>query len=284
MITRLAFLRSSSAALSLASAPVNWSFPGIVAAYARRLDAASPFVSHHAWAVLPAASVIKVLILLAAIREMEATGRSWSGTLRVRASDVVAGSDTFGTARPGEKATFERLARAMIAQSDNTAANVFTDWLGYARIDAMGAAAGLDETAMRRHFMDFKARGAGVDNTTCARDMGELLFGIGNGVANGFAGVSAAGCRKIVGFMLAQEDRDTIPAALARGVSVANKTGVLVGVRNDIAIVRPGEPGAYAVALLSAGFTGTAAAMARLKALAARIDALSAAAETSMVL
>jgi beta-lactamase class A len=279
MVTRLGFLQSSASALLASAAPASpdWSFPGIVAAYARRVDAAVPFVSHNARTVMPAASVIKVLILLAVIAKMEAKGRAWSDALAIRKAEIVGASETFGRSVPGQTATFDALAQAMIEQSDNTAANVLADWVGFERVGLMADAAGLSQTELRRHFMDFTARGAGIDNTTSARDMGLLLLGIAQGCASsGFAGVSRAGCRKIVNLMLDQEDRETIPAGIERPVSVANKTGELIGVRHDIAIVNVAAPNAYVVALLSCEITNRALALARLRQLAGRIDALGA--------
>jgi beta-lactamase class A len=276
MVTRLAFLQRSASALlvSAAATPIDWAFPGVVAAYARRIDAATPFVSHNARTVMPAASVIKVLILLAVIAKMEARGRAWSDELTIRKPEIVDASETFGRAVPGQAATFGSLAQAMIEQSDNTAANVLADWARFERIGLTADAAGLSQTELRRHFMDFTARGAGIDNTTSARDMGLLLLGIAQGgESQGFAGVSRAGCRKIVTLMLHQEDRETIPAGISRPVSVANKTGELTGVRHDIAIVDVGRAGAYVVALLSCDFTNRSLAIARLRSFAARIDA-----------
>ena len=276
MIARLEFLQSSAAALlaSAAAGPMDWAFPGLVAAYARRVDAAAPFVSHNARTVMPAASVIKVLILLAVIAKIETQARAWSDVLTIRKAEIVGASETFGHAVPGQTATFDALAQAMIEQSDNTAANVLADWVGFERVGLMADAAGLSQTELRRHFMDFTARGAGIDNTTSARDMGLLLLGIAQGSASsGFAGVSRDGCRRIVKLMLDQEDRDTIPAGVSRPVSVANKTGELIGVRHDIAIVNVGNANAYVVALLSCEITNRALAFARLRQLAARIDA-----------
>lgn len=277
MVTRLDFLHGSASALlaSATATPMDWAFPGLVAAYARRVDAAEPFVSHNARTVMPAASVIKVLILLAVIAKIELQARAWSDVLTIRKAEIVGASKTFGLAMPGQTATFDALAQAMIEQSDNTAANVLADWVGFERVGLTADAAGLSQTELRRHFMDFTARGAGIDNTTSARDMGLLLLGIAQGSASsGFAGVSRDGCLKIVNLMLDQEDRDTIPSGVSRKVSVANKTGELIGVRHDVAIVDVANANAYVVALLSCDFTNRTLAFARLRQLAGRIDAL----------
>jgi len=274
-ITRLAFLQSSVAAAASAAVPLtnlNWAFPGIISAYARELSAPAPFLEHNARLTMPAASVIKVLILLEAARAIEERGWSWAHVLTVRASDVVAGSETFGKAQKDERVPLSALARAMITQSDNTAANVIVDWLGFDRINALAASIGLEATRMRRHFMDFAARSEGIDNTTSARDMGTLLYGIATGTHAGFARVSAADCRHIIGLMLAQEDRESIPAGITRAVSIANKTGELQDVRHDVAIVGVGGSGAYVLTLLSAQITNRTGAFLRLRELAAQID------------
>ncbi len=276
-LTRGEFVSGAAAAFVAAAAPgsIDWSFPGAVAAYARRLDAPAPFVAHRASAVVPAASTIKLLIAMAVAAKMEALVLPWSHELTLRAPEIVGASESFGTAHAGQRATTTSLLHAMIAQSDNTAANVLADWVGFTAVDAMAPACGLYETDLRRHFMDFQARAEGVDNTTTARDMGVLLCGIGNGASRGFAGVSSAGCARILGAMLHQEDRETIPAAISRRTVVANKTGELPGVRHDVAIVGVGSPAAYALALLSNGWTDRATAFARLRQIAAQIDALS---------
>ncbi|HTU82760.1 MAG TPA: serine hydrolase [Candidatus Acidoferrales bacterium] len=275
-VTRAGFLGVCAGAL-LAAAPacgaIDWTFPGVVAAYARRLTDPAPFVRHDAAFVMPAASTIKLLIALAALDEMERDGIGWGHRLVVRQSEIVGASETFGSDRGGQPATLENLMHAMIAQSDNTAANVLADWIGFARVNAMAGRAGLRATRLRRHFMDFAARAAGIDNTTTARDMGVLAYGLANGTASGFAGVSSRGCRRIVDVMSKQEDRDTIPAGIERRVPVANKTGVLPGVRHDVAIVGLGARDAYVVALLSCEITNYSAALVRLRRLAGAIDA-----------
>lgn len=208
---------------------------------------------------MPAASLIKLAIVVGIVRDVDAGALSWTTRLSIAAHEIVAGSERFGGARAGTGASVRALALAMIAQSDNTAGNVLADHLGFARVNAVAASLGLRRTRMRRHFMDFAARARGIDNTTSARDMGELLAGIARGARGMERRVaSEAGCRAIVDFMLRQEDRDTIPDGIGRPVSVANKTGVLPGVRNDVAIVDPFGKDAYVVALLSefpVGFT-----------------------------
>ena len=165
----------------------------------------------------------------------------------------------------------------MIVRSDNTAGNVLADRLGFARVNTVAASLGLSQTRLRRHFMDFAARSRGVDNTTSARDMGELLVGFERGARGMTQRVAGtAGCRAMVSFMLRQEDKDTIPSGISRHVPIANKTGVLPGVRNDVAIVDPYGRDAYVVALMSTFEQGLELkAYADLRSIAGQIDRLS---------
>jgi beta-lactamase class A len=259
-----------------AAAPRSWEFPGTLAIVAQRLRDRTPFVTLNPGVPLPSASVIKLVILAGIVREIDARRLAWSDEFAIRAGEIVGASQTFGGAHPGVRASVHDLARAMIEQSDNTAANVLADRLSFARVNAVAADLHLPATRLRRHFMDFAARARGIDNTTSAADMARLLLGIARGARGLRTNVaSEASCRAVVDFMLHQEDRVTIPAGIARHVPIANKTGVLPDVRNDVAIVDPygGDP--YVVALL-AHFAPdvTGRAYARLRGVAREVDRL----------
>lgn len=275
-VSRSTFLAAvaGSSLLSVSPNSIDWRFPGFIAAYARRLVDDAPFVSHNENAVLPAASVIKLLIFLAVARQIDSMGLSWEQAISLDGRDIVGGSETFGSARGGERISLARLAEAMIERSDNSAANALADWVGFARVNDTATAIGLKHTALRRHFMDFHARAEGVDNTTTARDIGMLLTGVANGMKVGFARVRRSDCQRLVRLMLAQEDRETIPEGLYRPVRIANKTGELPDVRDDVAIVGVGDPESYVMVLLSAQVADRPLAFRRLRQLAKAIDEL----------
>lgn len=243
----------SAAAVALAGATRRvWPFPGTLAIFAQRLRDANPFLAYNDRLSLPSASIIKLVIAAAVARAIDAGRLRWEEALTVESREIVGASESFGSAKSGQHATVRSLMRAMIAQSDNTAANVLADCVSFAGVNAVAADLHLRRTRLRRHFMDFAARARGIDNTTSARDMGQLLLGIlrgARGLPTGAA--SKSGCRAIVSAMLQQEDRETIPAGIRRHVTIANKTGVLPDVRNDVAIVDPYGHNAYVVALLS---------------------------------
>lgn len=272
-------LSAAAAALALVGAVPRtspWYFPGTVAVYAQRSSDSAPFVSRDAHRAMPSASIIKLVILTGIVREIDRGALRWRSTLVIRAPEIVAGSERFGTAHAGQRATVKRLADAMIDQSDNTAGNVLADHLGFSGVNAVAISLQLHQTRMRRHFMDFAARARGIDNTTSAADIGALLLSIERG-ARGMPAraASARGCRTMVRIMLRQEDRDVIPAGIERSVPIASKTGVLPGVRDDVAIVDPFGPHPYVVALLSEFLqVRELGAYARLRSMARTVDEL----------
>lgn len=253
-----------------------WSFPGTLAVFAQRLHDSRPFIERNPRLPLPSASVIKLVILVGIAREIDAGGLRWAEALAIEAHEIVGASESFGEAASGTRASVQSLARAMVTQSDNTAANVLADHLSFARVNAVAEGLGLAQTWLRRHFMDFAARARGIENTTSAADMSALLLGVergARGLETPIAGHAA--CREIVGLMLQQEDRETIPAGIGRRVSIANKTGVLDDVRNDVAIVDPYGRDPYVLALISRFEPAeTADAYRRLRAIAGSVDAL----------
>lgn len=272
---RRAFIAGALGAGAL-GAQRSWSFPGTLAIVAQRLRDRTPFIARHPNERLPSASVIKLVILAGIVREIDARRLDWTDRIVIRTHEIVGSSETFGGARPGSHASVRSLADAMIAESDNTAANALADHLSFARVNAVAESLGLSATRLRRHFMDFAARARGIDNTTSAADMGTLLLGIERG-ARGMATrvASTAACRAMVDMMLRQEDRATIPAGIERHVPVANKTGVLPDVRNDVAIVDPYGAGPYVVAILSHfDPRETDQAYPRLREIAAAVDEL----------
>lgn len=273
---RTEFLLSAGTGVLLAAAglPVRWRFPGELAVFAQRLRDAEPFVSHDAHRALPSASVIKLVILVGIARSIDAGILRWGDELSIAGREIVGASQSFGSARPGQRALVRRLVDAMVTESDNTAANVLADYLSFSGVNGVAASLGLSQTRLRRHFMDFAARARGIDNTTSAGDMGALLLGIARGARGAKTRVaSRASCGAMVGVMLRQEDRVTIPAGIERRVPIANKTGVLPGTRNDVAIVDPYGSEAYVVALISRFNQGmTLQAYASLRAIARQID------------
>ena len=224
---------------------------GTVAVYARRMGHLDAF-AYDADERFPTASIIKVVILVSLFQLAEKHPSVMRDTVTLKLSDFVGGSEVLDGYNPGNTISIDRLARAMIEQSDNTASNVLISYVGLPRIADTIHRAGLTKTQLHRHFMDVNAIMHHSENLTTARDMGSLLYQIERGAHEAvYTVASPESCRAMLRIMLLQEDRDKIARGLPPGTPLANKTGEIDGVRNDIGIVDPFGDAPYVIAVLT---------------------------------
>jgi beta-lactamase class A len=224
---------------------------GTVGVWARKLGSSTPIV-YNPDVRFPSASVIKVVVLASLFQLAETDDSLFDKDLTLKLSDFVGGSEILDGYNPGDHISIGTLARAMIEQSDNTASNVLISYLGFPRIADTIHRAGLTRTQLHRHFMDVNAIVHHSENLTTARDMGMLLYAIERAAHEGVRTVaSPESCRHMIDILLKQEDRDKIARGLPAGVPLANKTGEIDGVRNDIGIVDPYGEAPYILAVLT---------------------------------
>jgi beta-lactamase class A len=224
--------------------------------YAARLDGTKHLES-DADRVLPAASVIKLLIALTLIEDARAGRFDLATRVALTAADRVGGSDRFGAAAPGHYPAGDLIA-AMLSLSDNTASNALLRAAGMVRCNAVATSHGLQSTRIQRRFYDWEAQRRGRENETTPREAAALLLLIAGEASRSRAGSPLA--RAAMRALLAQSDRETIPAALPKRHDVANKTGELPGIRNDVGIVGYGRADAYVIAVLDRYGNGNRAA------------------------
>jgi beta-lactamase class A len=251
--------------------------PGRAAVFAQRLCDATPSIALHASETFPAASVIKLAIMLAVYRAVDAGRLDLTTPVSFDANDVVAGSETFGAAHPGDTAPLASLVTAMIRQSDNTASNALIDLLGFAAINAAAERAGMRRTRLRRYFLHFSPT---HENTTSAADVGTLLLAIERGARGAAKPIaSRASCRAMIDTLLGQEDREKIAPGLPPRTPLANKTGELPGVRHDAGIVDPYGAHPYVLVVLEAELRDQARGVAGITAIARAVHRAFAAAQ-----
>ena len=205
---------------------------------------------------MPAASLIKLLIVLALIDEAQAGRFDLTTDVVLTTSDRVGGSDRFGTAAAGRYQAGP-LIGAMLSLSDNTAANALLRAVGMSRCNDVATARGLRATRIRRRFYDWAAQRRGLENETTPRESAAMILQIARETAGSRSGAAIA--RAAMQSLLEQSDRETIPAALPKGLDIANKTGELPGVRNDVGIIGYRHAGAYVIAVLDRYGDGTRA-------------------------
>jgi beta-lactamase class A len=246
---------------------------GTVGVYARTMAPGPPRVAYNADVVFPSASTIKLLILVTLYREVDRDPALLERRIAPRSSDYVGGSPLFDAAPAGTRFPIATIARAMIAQSDNTAANALISLLGFDAINETAHRFNLAHTQLRRHFLDFGAILHHSNNLTTARDMGTLLYAIERGWREGLRTVaSPRTCRLMIDLLLQQEDRDKIARGLPRGVPLANKTGEITGVRNDVGIVDPYGDSPYIIAVLTKGLNDFSLGVRAIRRIARAVD------------
>ncbi len=213
-----------------------------VSLYCSRLDGAAAY--RFGSRVMPAASLIKVPIMVCAFRQ-EKMGRLRFGESCAVYGNVEGGSFFYMT--EGTAVTIETLIAHMIVESDNTCTNMLIDKLGFDAVNEEIRRQGMTDTVLRRKMMDFDAAAAGRENVTTAEDMGELFRRLAAGTCVD-AGRDAA-MRRI---LAQQEDNCILPAQIPHTVPVEHKTGQLDGIYHDCGIVwKDGAP--YVCAVMADG-------------------------------
>lgn len=225
---------------------------GVVGVYARAMGQSEPAATYNADESFPSASIIKLLILVTLYRYAEKDPSILDKRLVTPDRDVVDGSPLFNTAPHDAEFAVSTLAHAMIVSSDNTASNTLIDLLGFDAINETGQACGLEHTRLKRHFMDVHARAHHSENVSTPRDMGLLLYKIEKAQREGLRTVaSPKTCRQMIDILLQQEDHEKIGSGIPHGVPLANKTGEITSVRNDVGIVDPYGNAPYVLAVLT---------------------------------
>lgn len=143
--------------------------------------------------------------------------------------------------------SIEHLIHSMIRRSDNYATNMLIDYFGMESINQYLLEQGFIETILQRRMLDMEARYQGRDNYTSTRDTMEFLKRL-------YYNRSTFPYSEMLEIMTGQEINNKILLFLPDSVSVANKTGELDDVENDIGIVFL-QDSAFAIVVLTRGVT-----------------------------
>lgn len=232
-------------------------FQGHLSFYAHDL-ATGKTVSIDADRPVPTASVIKLAILYEALEQIRAGRLHFDDRLTVGHKDQVSGSGVLLFFDTPMTVTFKDALTLMIALSDNTAANLSMDHVGIQNVDARLVSLGMKNTWLYKKVMqpaegpmpaDQKQFGLGK---TTAREMASLMerfvtcnLGPAPVLSGSPAGIPSDQelCADALHMLKVQFYRNSIPRYLERldssvgDSAVANKTGALNHVRNDVGAV-----------------------------------------------
>lgn len=181
---------------------------------------------------LPAASVLKVLLLVEAHAQAIDGRFRWTDNYTLLSSDLVGGTGSFQREPVGSSWTYLQFARRMISESDNVAANILLRRLGMAAVNERAHKLGLVVTRFEREFMDFEAQRNGMENWTTAREMGSLLRAIFRREL-----LTKEACDSMIA-LLEKTSRGRIAAGVPKEIVVGHKSGTLPGCRHDAGWVR----------------------------------------------
>ena len=204
------------------------------------------------------ASVIKVAVMVELFRHVEEGGLRLDDRMELRDEYRAGGSSLLDEFASGLRPTLRDLCVAMIAVSDNTATNMLITRLGIPAINDCMASLGLCTTRLHR-LIGFSRVAPGEPRGLGATTPNEMLR-LYEGLARGQV-VSAEASEQMVAILARQQDRLMIPrflpleydAVARRYVSarIANKTGAVDGVRNDVALLSFPDGRRWIISVLS---------------------------------
>jgi len=203
--------------------------PGQAALILLREDGTELF-AHDADAVVPAASVIKIPLVMTLYADA-AEGRL-SLDERLPVGPRIDGSGVLRHLGDVADLTLRDLATLTVIVSDNTATNRLIERVGLDRVAARLAEWGCPGTRLARAMFDREAAARGADNVIVPREIGALLLRLLRGECGGRA-VSDA----VLAVLERTQDHSLLRRYLPAGTRVAHKTGSLEAVRNDAGIL-----------------------------------------------
>ena len=182
---------------------------------------------------IPSASLVKVPIMLSCFYAAQDGKISLKDAINLKSSDKVSGSKVLGKEPAGTIFTVEELFNPMITRSDNAAANVLIDYVGFDTLNTYFKKMGLKNTNIARKMMDFEERREGEENYTTARDMAHLLEGL---YYKKFLNKDVS--ERCLELLVQQKFNDRIPKKLPKnGTFIAHKTGLERHICHDVGIV-----------------------------------------------
>lgn len=227
-------------------------FDGEAAFFARNLTTGEE-IGYRQDRIMPAASTIKLLVLVELFRRVEAGEFDLDSQVEMVPEDRRGGSGILKELSTSLLLPIRDHATLMIALSDNVSTAVLVRLLGREQIEESGRKWGMKDTTY-----GFQPSGPGVDLRTYSastpQDMVTLLEGIASRSV-----VSPESCEQIEEILLTQQYLDQIGRYLPfqtynrqeSPVKVRSKSGFQMGVRADVGLVDLADGTRFAIALMT---------------------------------
>jgi beta-lactamase class A len=202
---------------------------------------AGRYVDIESSVAVPAASTIKVPILVAFLQQVDAGQIALNQALTLQENQVAGGSGTMQNDAVGTQYSALDVVTRMIVTSDNTATNMIVDALGGASaVNQAFEEWGLQSTVLRNPLPDLEGT-----NTTSVRDLALLMALVDQGAL-----LSGRSRDRMFSIMQRTVNRSLIPFSITDDSVVANKTGDLAGTLGDVALVDAPNGKRYVLAAL----------------------------------
>lgn len=177
----------------------------------------------------PSASIIKIPIMIEALSKADDLTIPLLSKIKIKDSDKV--DFSIITEQNLTQCNFLELITWMIISSDNTATNVLIDLLGINKINERINDLGMKNTRLERKMMDFEAIKEGKNNFTSLNDMLVVMEGLYRGEI-----INKEVSKRAIDIMKNQRDNAMLKRYITENVVLANKTGELDNLNNDVGI------------------------------------------------
>lgn len=210
--------------------------------------------------IVYSASTIKLAVLIAAMRQVDAGQLSLDEpiTVRDRFPSRVPGAGDFtfdveeadqGMPPAGDTVTLAEALGRMVYASSNSGTNMVLELTGMEAAAEALKLCGASSSKLERLISDHAARDAGFTHQTTAADLVRIMQGIISGEVAG---------PKSTEFMLSQlrrQEHPVIGSTLPQETDWGSKSGWVEGIHHDVAFVgTPGTRGAYLLAVCTQGY------------------------------
>lgn len=192
--------------------------------------------------IYPAASIIKVPVLINLFKTIEANGLSIYDEMTLTNYYKASGSGNLQYAASGKNYTIDKLAKTMIEDSDNSATNMLMSKLGsMTAVNTAIRSWGIPNTHVQTWLPDLTGT-----NFTTTNDMATMLFNLDN---PNFLSINSR--EYIVDYMSHVENDRLIPQGLGKGATFLHKTGDIGTMLGDAGIVYMPNGKKYIVVIMA---------------------------------
>jgi len=192
------------------------------------------------------ASIIKVPIMVAVYRKVDAGELEFSQQIEIKEEDWAAGAGWLQWEKAGTKQTVGDLLLLMMTQSDNVAANALVRTVGGAdHVNEVARSMGAEDTVLYQKVSSERGVVPALDNRSTPRDMATMMQQIAEGNA-----ASEKSCGYMIDLMHENKLDWWLDEGLPSGVDAANKAGWLYKVYDEVGIVE-NDDRHYVIAILS---------------------------------